>query len=143
MLFTLFDATAGFPHYHVDTTPHLFHIQAELFHIQAERFMLVGTLLSMSSTCAVRAGITACNILSSRFNSDQSPEVSSTVPAFCRTFNVDNQTINKHFTGTFVNTYMSLCARSIQCHPHNIYSDSFYDHIVSFTMLWLIFLVST
>ncbi len=50
-----------------------------------------------------RANITSCNnqfyyILVYCFNADPNLEVLSNLPAFCRSFNFENRTINKHFT---------------------------------------------
>ncbi len=53
------------------------------------------------------------DILTFRFDSDISLVVLSNVPGFCRTFNCENQTINKHFTGTFVNRFLVHTWRTI------------------------------
>ncbi len=55
-----------------------------------------------------RAGITThdkqfCNMFALRYNDDPYPDIPSNLPALCRSFNLKNRIINKHFTGTFVN----------------------------------------
>ncbi len=63
-----------------------------------------------------------CNILVPRFNNGHSLEVFSNMHTFCRTFNYENQTLNKQ---PLLWIYIWLCARlnsirSSYCHPYNI-----------------------
>ncbi len=43
-----------------------------------------------------------CDILAPRCDTNPCLEVLSNLSAFCKTFDFENQSISKHFTGTFV-----------------------------------------
>ncbi len=76
------------------------------------------------------------DILTHRFTTHPSLEIWSNLRAFCRCFIVENQTINKHFTGTFVNIYYFMLSWSIYCHSYIMYIDSCYHSSLWFTMQW-------
>ncbi len=77
-----------------------------------------------------------------RFDTNPSLEVLHNLPAFCRSFNFENQTLNKHFTGTFVNILCCFVLGWLVLEVFIVLPSSIQVWILlTIEMFWLIFLV--